>query len=144
MLQPPAFGSCVGENHDDAPWDCGPENPRAKLAPSSVGSVGEEAHDRVEEGVPEARPEENRGGCGGAESKRIGVKIRLEENHRHEDEVSSSVGGAVSGYFDDGEFLGGVGHGGGDLIAEERTGTRRKGKIIRIESVETIWMRRGW
>jgi hypothetical protein len=57
----------------------------------------------------------------------------LEENHRHEDEVRGGVGGAVTGFFDEGKFLGGVGHGKEDLTAEsaeERRERRRRSKII--------------
>ena len=35
----------------------------------------------------------------------VRVKIRLEQNHRHEDEVRGGVGGAVAGLFEERKFL---------------------------------------
>ena len=39
------------------------------------------------------------------EAEHIRVEIRLEENHRHEDEVRGGIGGAVARLFEEGELL---------------------------------------
>ena len=38
------------------------------------------------------------------DAEHVRVKIRLEQNHRHEDEVRGGVGGAVAGLFKKGSF----------------------------------------
>src|SRR5262249_39967465 len=87
-----------------------PKNPRAELAPASVRAVGKDAHDGIEECVPEPRPKEN-GGCGArAQPEDVRVKVRLEKDHCHEDEVRGGVGGAVAGFFQEGKFLGRLSH----------------------------------
>jgi hypothetical protein len=65
-----AFGADVGrgegEDADDAEGECGPQEPWAELAPSGVGAVGDDAHDRVERAGAEADDEEQRASlCGG-------------------------------------------------------------------------------
>ena len=58
----PTVGRGVGQDHHHGPGNRSPQHPRAEPAPARPGSVGENAHDRVEEGVPEPRSQENRRG----------------------------------------------------------------------------------
>ncbi len=108
----PALRGGVGEDHDDGPGEGGPEHPRAEFAPAGVGPVGDHAHDGVEGGVPEPRPEQDRRGGAGREAEHIGVETRLKEHHRHEHEVRGGVARTVTGFFDEGQLLGGgIAHG---------------------------------
>src|ERR1019366_141070 len=84
-------GGGIGDHHDDAPGDGGPQHPRAELAPAGVGAVGHEAHHGIEEGVPETADQEQRAGGGGGDAQGVGVEIQLEQDHRHEDEVGGAI-----------------------------------------------------
>jgi hypothetical protein len=46
----------------------------------------------------------------GAEAEDVRVEIRLEQNHRHEDEVRRRVAAAIADFLEEGEFLGGGVH----------------------------------
>src|SRR6185369_8092107 len=83
----------------------GEQNPRPEFSPAGVRAVGENSHDRIGDCIPQARPEENRGGGGGTEPENFRIKSSLEKDHRHEDEVRGGIGGAVAGLFDKREFL---------------------------------------
>ena len=39
------------------------------------------------------------------QAENVRVKIRLEQNHRHEDEIRGGIGGAVTGLFEERKFL---------------------------------------
>ena len=103
--QAPALGRRVGQDHDHSPGNGGPEHPGPEPAPARPGAVGEDAHDRVEEGVPQPRPQENGRGGAGAQAEHVRVEVHLEKDHRHEDEVGGGVAAAVARLFEEGEFL---------------------------------------
>ena len=102
----PAFGRGVGEDHDHGPRDRRPQNPRPEPAPAGAGSVRQHTHDRIEQRVPQTRPEQDGGRGAGRQPEHVGVEIQLEQDHRHEDEVRGGVASAVSDLLADGEFLG--------------------------------------
>ena len=95
----------IGEDHHDRPRHGREENPWPKFSPTGVGPVGKNSHNRVGHGIPNARKKQDGGSGAGREPKDIRVKICLEQNHRHEDEVGRRIGGAVAGLFKERKFL---------------------------------------
>ena len=102
----------VGQHHDHRPGHGGPEHPGTKPAPPGLSAVGQDAHKRVKEGVPQSRNQQEGPGQTGAEAEHVGVEIRLEQDHGHEDEIRGRVSRAVARLFDEREFLGWLGHNG--------------------------------
>jgi hypothetical protein len=66
---------------------------------------GKDADDRISDGIPQSRPQQDGRGSAGGKSKGVGVKIELEQHHRHEDEVRGGVAKAVASLFPEGQLL---------------------------------------
>src|SRR5579862_456135 len=101
-----------GQKSHDAERHGGPENPWAKFSPARVGMVGNDSHDRIKDGIPEAH-DNQQGSCSlRGDSKGVGVKHQLKHYNRLENEIRRGVTEGVANLFFYCEWSGIVLHGG--------------------------------
>ena len=87
--------------------------------------------DRIDDGVPQARRQENGRRRARRQAEDVRVEIGLEQNHRHEDEVRGGVGHAVADLFHHGELLRSHLHADGGL-AQAVAGFSAQGESLRF------------